>query len=148
MRIPPPILMFSFLALMLVVRTLIPAFIIYVPLRGYVGIGLFLVGLGLTLVAMKRFSAADTTITPIHPEKASSLVTHGIYQYTRNPMYLALVLVLTGWMIWLGQPLNILLIVLFVWLMNRHQIRAEESALTEKFGEAYTQYCADVRRWV
>ena len=63
-------------------------------------------------------------------------------------MYLGMLLILIGWGIWLGQPLNIVPILLFIWVINEAQIKPEERALREIFGEEYDAYCAKVRRWI
>ena len=48
-------------------------------------------------IALLQFFSSRTSIDPRHPEKSSKLVTTGIYQYSRNPMYLALLMILLGW---------------------------------------------------
>ena len=106
------------------------------------GIGLFI-----ALVAIFQFSRQGTTLDPRQPEKATKLVTGGLYQYSRNPMYLALLLVLLAWGLRLGNAFNTLLAAGFVWYMNRFQILPEEEVLHRKFGAAFRQYCTLVRRW-
>ena len=98
-------------------------------------------------VALLQFYRVRTSVDPLNPEKVSSLVTHGVYAYSRNPMYLALLLLLLAWGLWLGNAFNTLLAAGFVSLMNRLQIRREEASLMEKFGKEYRQYCIKVRRW-
>ena len=94
-----------------------------------------------------RFRRQGTTVTPLHPEQASALVTGGLYRLSRNPMYLgllcwtmALACYLGGLAVWLGPLL------LWGWL-SRFQIVPEEQALQRRFGEAYANYCRRVRRW-
>jgi protein-S-isoprenylcysteine O-methyltransferase Ste14 len=62
-------------------------------------------------------------------------------------MYLALLLILLAWGLWLGNAFNTLLAAGFVGYMNRFQIIPEEEALTAMFGKRYQQYCKQVRRW-
>ncbi len=98
-------------------------------------------------VALLQFWNTKTTIDPLQPEKASSLVSSGIFNYTRNPMYLALLLLLIAWGLHLGNAFNTLFAAGFVYFMNYFQIGPEEEALLKKFGKEYQLYCRAVRRW-
>jgi len=97
------------------------------------------------IIAMRR---AGTTVDPIDPTKASSLVVSGIYRISRNPIYLALLLILMAWIIRQGNLVAVFLAVTFVWQLTHFQIRAEEQALEEKFREKYSEYRLEVRRWI
>jgi len=99
------------------------------------------------VLALFQFFGNKTTIDPRNPSKANKLVESGIYRYSRNPMYLALLLMLLAWGIWLGNAFNTLLAASFVAYMNRFQIVPEEDALLALFGKDYRQYCIKVRRW-
>lgn len=101
----------------------------------------------IAMIALLQFWKTKTTIDPLQPDKASRLVSNGIFNYTRNPMYLALLLVLIAWGLYLGNAFNTLLAAGFVYYMNHFQIRREEKALSEKFGKEYQLYCKAVRRW-
>jgi protein-S-isoprenylcysteine O-methyltransferase Ste14 len=57
------------------------------------------------MAGVRAFARAQTTVNPLRPEAASRLVTGGIYRHTRNPMYLALLLALLAWGLWLGHLL-------------------------------------------
>lgn len=105
-------------------------------------------GLGIGAAAVLRFGAKSTTITPFEPEKASSLVTDGIFAYTRNPMYLAMALLISAPSLWFGQPAGLAIVVAFVGWITRFQIVPEERALYKLFGDAYVRYVASVRRWI
>lgn len=94
------------------------------------------------------FLRAQTTVNPHRPEGASRLVTSGVYRFTRNPMYLALALILTALAVWLETPWGLLGVVGFILYMSRYQIVPEERALTTLFGDEYLRYCARVRRWI
>lgn len=94
------------------------------------------------------FSKMKTTVDPRRPREATSLVIIGIYRFTRNPMYLGMLLLLAGWGVKLGNPLNFSCLVLFVWYMTNFQIKPEEDALKENFGTSYLQFCEKVRRWI
>jgi protein-S-isoprenylcysteine O-methyltransferase Ste14 len=100
------------------------------------------------LAGVRAFLMAGTTVSPLRPDAASRLVAHGIYRRTRNPMYLALLLALVAWGIWLGNAAALLVIPAFVLIMNRFQIQAEERALAQLFGEDFAAYKRAVRRWI
>ena len=108
-----------------------------------------LAGAGLALAgdSLVRFVRARTTWHPTHPERASALVVHGAYRWTRNPMYLGLLLILAGWAAWLGSLAPLLVVVAWVVVMTRLQIEPEERALLDRFGGEYAQYRDSVRRW-
>ncbi|MEO1889775.1 MAG: isoprenylcysteine carboxylmethyltransferase family protein [Cycloclasticus sp.] len=109
-----------------------------------------LVGLGLVVdfSALWRFRQAKTTVNPVRPKNASALVTSGIYQYTRNPMYVGNFIFLTAYLIWLGSPYNAVCLVLYVLYMNKFQIKPEERVLRNMFGDEYAAFCRNVRRWI
>ncbi len=105
-------------------------------------------GAATMLLAMGRFRAADTTLNPMDPARATALVQAGVFGYTRNPMYLGLALLLAGWAWWLGTATPWLVLPVFVALITRLQIVPEERALQALFGEAYAGYCRRVPRWL
>lgn len=107
-----------------------------------------LVGVVFLVSAVRLFSQRDTTINPLDPSKAEHLVVDGLYRVTRNPMYVGMVLLLVGWCLYLGALSAFAAVALFVLAMNELQIKPEERALTEKFGEQYQAYIQQVRRWV
>ena len=79
---------------------------------------------------LAQFYRSKTTVDPRRPNSASKLVTNGIYGYTRNPMYLAMLLILLAFGLHLGNAFNVLLAAGFVAYMNRFQISPEEQALS------------------
>lgn len=106
------------------------------------------VSLLLAVMAVAHFFRAGTTVHPHCPEKSSCLVAHGIYRYSRNPMYLALLLMLVAWSLYLGWLLAPLGWALFVFWITRFQILPEERTLTRLFEDEYRAYCQRVRRWL
>ena len=104
-------------------------------------------GLALGAGAVGLFREAGTTPRPQEPAEASTLVTDGLYSYTRNPMYLSLLVQLLAVSVGTGRLRTLLAIPGMVWSLLP-QIEAEEAALTERFGEQYTGYCARVQRWL
>lgn len=114
-----------------------------------VAVGLLLLGVVPMVAANIKFRDARTTVNPHSLDRASALVTNGVYARTRNPMYLSLLLLLAGWGVWNGSLFALLAgCIGFVLVMNRLQIVVEERVLTAKFGVEYTNYLARVRRWI
>lgn len=100
------------------------------------------------LAAAVWFARQKTTIIPLHPERASHLLTTGPYAISRNQIYLADAALLLAWALWLGKVAGALMVPVFMRTLSRLQIRPEEQALALKFGEAYRDYCRQVRRWL
>jgi protein-S-isoprenylcysteine O-methyltransferase Ste14 len=100
------------------------------------------------LAGLVSFKQAKTTINPLSPQNASSLVSSGIYGISRNPMYVGLVFLLVAWTIYLSSPWSFVGVLGFILYMNRFQITPEEHALTELFGDQFLSYKAKVRRWL
>jgi protein-S-isoprenylcysteine O-methyltransferase Ste14 len=108
---------------------------------------LAVVGVSFDILGLLTFFRSRTTVNPLRPAKASVLVTGGIYRITRNPMYVGLAFVLTGWAVWLGSLWPFLGPVLFVAYITRFQIAPEERILRGKFSE-FDAYATRVRRWL
>ncbi len=115
--------------------------------RFYLMAFLLLLALILGFAALLQFYKVGTTIDPRKPDRTHFLETKGVYSLSRNPMYLALLLVLLAWGLWLGNAFNTILAAGFVSVLNKLQIRPEEKVLQKKFGKIYGQYCLRVRRW-
>ncbi|MDB6165359.1 MAG: hypothetical protein JWQ83_499 [Lacunisphaera sp.] len=111
-------------------------------------LGLALGGISLGVLGVVSFRQAHTTVDPRHPRKMTALVTSGVYRATRNPMYLGMLLSLTGWAVWLGQLMPFIFLPLFVLFLNRWQIAPEERALERTFGADYAFYRARAHRWI
>ncbi len=106
------------------------------------------VGLSFSLSGIRAVRGAGSTVDPRCPERASSLVSDGIYAVTRNPMYVGVLLFLTAWAVHLQNIGSLLLVGVFMATLTQLQIRPEERALEQLFGEAYLDYCARVPRWL
>ena len=100
------------------------------------------------ILSMYKFKKIKTTISPLRPNKTSSLVKSGIYEYTRNPMYLGLLLMLFSIALFLKNFISFLIIPLFILFITKNQILPEEEALENIFGEEYKNYKNKVRRWI
>ncbi|MFV3339880.1 isoprenylcysteine carboxylmethyltransferase family protein (plasmid) [Pseudomonas shirazica] len=147
-RIPPPLVATLIGILMGVSVRYLPGFELTLGWRLAIALPILLLGLGVCLAGVLSFHRASTTVNPLRPEKASALVDGGIYQCTRNPMYLGFATALVAWSLVLASPLTLLGVVVFVMYMNRFQIAPEERALMTLFGEDFSRYCSRVRRWL
>ncbi len=110
-------------------------------------IGLIPLGLGLVLSAMaeRQFKSVGTNVNTF--DAPTRLVTEGLFKYSRNPMYLGLVLILVGVWILLGSVTPLVGVVGFILVTDRWYIAYEEQRLNETFGQAYEAYRVRTRRW-
>ena len=143
-RIPPPILTLALAFAMWFGASADPA----PGWRTGVALLLFMAAGVFGFRALRAFRRAGTTIDPVRIDRAASLVTGGVYRITRNPMYVALTLLLSAWATWLGGAWVWAGPVLLVLWLDRFQIRPEERAMTARFGDAYRSYQSQVRRWL
>jgi protein-S-isoprenylcysteine O-methyltransferase Ste14 len=148
LKIPPPIVTVVTGGAMWLIDKLTPALGFQLPARYVIAGCVAFAGVVVAVMGVASFRRAGTTVNPLRPERASSLVTAGIYRLTRNPMYLGLLLALIAWGVMLENALALLLLPVFILYMNRFQIRAEEAALTAAFGQDFADYKSRVRRWL
>ena len=141
--IPPPVLA----AAAVILQRLVPAARRARGIRRVAAMILAGGSAGLALSAADNFRRQHTTVEPTEPSRASTLVTTGPNEITRNPMYLGLVGLLSAHAVTRGSALAWIPVGAFAALLDRVQIPAEEEALREKFGEAYVAYCERVPRW-
>ena len=145
-KIPPPIL-----ALVMIVLIYLSSFFIESTTFNYQGslsVLVLILGLACAIPSFKLFARYKTTISPLKPSDATALVTEGMYRYSRNPMYLGLLLLTIASTIWFGTWFGIIINILFIFLINFLQIIPEEEALLAIFGEEYEEYKKNVRRWI
>jgi protein-S-isoprenylcysteine O-methyltransferase Ste14 len=109
---------------------------------------MFTAGAVIGVAGVWSFRKARTTVNPWRPHASSELVVTGIYRWTRNPMYLGLLLALLGWGLYLASAFAVMLALVFVPYENRFQIQPEERALERTYGDAFARYCERVRRWL
>jgi protein-S-isoprenylcysteine O-methyltransferase Ste14 len=105
-------------------------------------------GLVVAVEGVRVFRRHATTVNPTKPGEASSMVTEGVYRYTRNPMYLGLACCTFAWGLYLQNVAALLFVIPFVAYMTHFQIKPEERALLELFGAEYTEFSSRVRRWI
>lgn len=148
LKIPPVVVVLLLGAAMAASASLAPALAVSLPGHAVVAAGLAGAGVAVSLLGVDSFRRARTTVNPLEPAAASTLVVGSIYRLSRNPMYLGMLLVLLAWGVALAHVLAIAGAVAFVPLMNRLQIRPEERTLAARFGAGFAEYQSKVRRWL
>ena len=148
LKIPPPLLALILLGLAWFSRNVwtVPE---GCPWWDGLALVVLLQGMVIAMAGVYEFVRVDTTVHPFHPEHTEHVVTRGVFAFSRNPMYLGMLLCLAAVAVlhW-RQPVNVVWCVAFYAYINRFQIRPEERILTQKFGEPFTQYCQQVNRWL
>ncbi|HTX78783.1 MAG TPA: isoprenylcysteine carboxylmethyltransferase family protein [Longilinea sp.] len=145
-KIMPTTWLLVAILLMLALHFLLPVMTIIPPWWNLLGIVSIAGGVAFNLDADNALHKAKTTVKPF--QESSALVTNGIYEFFRNPMYLGFVFILIGLAILLGSLTPYLVIVAFVILIDRVYITAEERMLDEKFDLDWKVYRLSSRRWL
>lgn len=147
-KVPPPIVALITAAAMWGLRRMLPL-AGTPPMGGHrIAAAIALFGVATAASGMVAFYRARTTIDPVDIGRASSLVSTGVYRLTRNPMYLGLTIVLTGWAFYLGSAMTMIGPILFVAYISVFQIAPEERVLLRIFGDEFCDYTRRVRRWI
>ena len=141
----PPSWMLIAIIAMLILNFTFPVAWIVPTIWNLIGIVFLVSGITLNLIADNSFKQAETTVKPY--QESSCLVTSGAYKISRNPMYLGMVLILTGIALLLRSLSPFLMIIPFAVLIDQIYIRAEERMLAETFGAKWRAYKAKTRRW-
>lgn len=149
LKVPPAALAVLAVMLMVALRSVLPQFTYALPYKEVVAVLLGVVGIFVAVAGIYAFRRLKTTVNPTRPGTATSLVIDGIYRWTRNPMYLGIVLCLIACGVYLANVVALIVApAVFVLYLNHFQIKPEEEALALIFGEAYVKYQASVRRWL
>jgi protein-S-isoprenylcysteine O-methyltransferase Ste14 len=148
LKIPPPLVATIVAAGMGAVAWLTPVLALPRPARAIAAALWVVAGLAVSLAGVVEFRRARTTVHPLRPERASALVSGGVYRFTRNPMYVGMAATLVGWAAWLAAPWALLGPLAFVAFITRYQIGPEERVLAGLFGTEYAAYRQRVRRWL
>ena len=145
-KIPPPII-----ALTCIVVNYLSTYLInpikFPNIEIIGGLILFL-GAATAMLATLLFKKDKTTVNPMNLEETTTLVTTGIFSITRNPMYLGLFLSILSTILFFGSWFGIIILMFFVWYINKFQIIPEEEAMEKLFGNKYDEYRQNVRRWI
>lgn len=146
---PPPLIALATLLVGLALDWLLPSFIV----RGIfsfwvllvIGATLVATGAAMAIVAFRSFRQAGTNVEPWKP--TLTLVTTGIFAWVRNPMYLALILLLAGVAIALASDWMLVLLVPTALILHFGVVKREERYLEAKFGADYRAYMSKVPRY-
>ena len=109
---------------------------------------LLIFGLGVFILAVRAFSRQKTTVNPLEPRQASSLVISGIFKFSRNPMYLGMLIVLLSISFKFNLVGGIVISLFFYLFITKFQIIPEEEAMNELFGDEFIEYSNKTRRWI
>ena len=148
LKLPPVLITVIFALLMWLVSLLTTEIPMSTGLRISALLVMAAAGAFVGLAGVVSFRKARTSVNPLSPHNCSSLVVSGVFSISRNPMYLALFLVLLGWGLYLANLYSLVVATGFIAYMNRFQIRPEERALEAAFGQEFLDYKRQVRRWL
>ncbi len=148
LKVIPPLQLIISALLMLMVDYYFPTLYFTLPKSSISVFIILLVATIIGILALYDFYKHNTTYHPHTPEKTTTIVDTGIYAYSRNPMYLALVLVLIALSLYLKNFGCFTIIPVFIWYITQYQIKPEEQMLDKLFSKDYKAYCQKVRRWL
>lgn len=142
----PPLILAAAIALGLIVNFFWPAKIMGRALAMPLGIFLVLAAVTIAILAVREMRAANT---PLDVRKAPArIVTSGVFQKSRNPIYLGMVLLCAGVAFLVGSLWLLLVVPLLAGVLQKGVIEPEEAYLERHFGENYLRYKSQVRRWL
>ena len=145
-RIPPPIVTFICGITIYYSKSFFNQFLSYSNNR--LSIFFLILGLFIFISAVRSFRKQKTTVNPLAPKQASSLVSSGIFKYSRNPMYLGMLIVLLSISFKFNLAGGIVISLFFYLFITRFQIFPEEEAMNELFGDEFIEYSNKTRRWI
>ena len=142
---PPRIALIAMVAMLILHITLPLAIIVPAPFS-YTGAVLVAAGVAIVVWSRRAFQAAVTPIKPF--TESTALIRHGLYRWSRNPMYVGAVLLVSGVALLLGSVSPLLVVTAFFVILQEGFIRHEEQLMEQRFGEEYRNYRRSVRRWL
>ena len=145
MRINPPTLFFVLIAAIVAADRFFPFVSFASPWLPWCGAALVILGIAVSVAGKSHFQRVGTNVYTF--EEPGQLVTDGPYRFSRNPMYLGLVLAGIGAAFVSATLSALVLAAAFAITVRCWYIAFEESAMRRQFGEAYETYCGEVGRW-
>lgn len=142
----PPVYLLTSIITMAGINYIYPFVTIFKENLRYMGLVVSLGGIIIILITARLFNKANTPIRPF--KKPESLITNGLYKFSRNPVYLGMVVILIGFAMFLGGVTSFLVIPVFIWAIQTNFIVIEEQLLLNTFGKEYADYLSRVRRWI
>lgn len=147
-RIPPPIFFFVCLGCGLLLEYLLPISLINLPLVPRVIVGGIFIMIAIFFAASGFFMLIMNKTTFDTSKSTSKIVTNGVYRFSRNPLYLSLLLLLSAFAVLLSSLWIFMAIPVLYVLFLFKAVQPEEKYLLQKFGEEYLHYSKKVRRWI
>lgn len=145
-KLLPPVWFLLSIIVMIGLHFWLPVRQLFFQPINYLGIVVVASGIVIILACASLFRQKQTTIVPF--QESIYLLQEGLFNYSRNPIYLGMIITLIGVWIILGSLTPVFIIPTFTWLIQEMFIKEEEKMLEEKFGESYQEYQANVRRWI
>ena len=146
LKIPPPILVIILITSIYFSSDKLD--LISVPYRTLFSIVILSIGILVIINPVVKFIKSKTTVNPVEFKNVEKLVTSGIYKYSRNPMYLGMIMIIISTAVYYLNFYSLLTPFIFYFWINRFQIKREEVFLEEKFGQEYLSYKTKTRRWI
>ena len=145
-KILPPVYFLGAIIVEVLLHFLLPLrqFLVF-PWR-LLGLVFLVAGIVLNALADQKFKKHETTVKPF--EESTALVTDGVFNISRHPMYLGMTLILLGIGALLGSATPFAVVPVFTVLLDRIFIVQEEKMLEDTFGDQFRQYRNQVRRWI
>ncbi len=103
-------------------------------------------GIGLIIWSALWFFRKKTTIEPHH--MATTLLVEGPYKVSRNPIYLGMVVISVGVMIYVGNPLGLIPTICLGIILHKRFVIPEEKGLLQVFGPEAENYISKTKRWI
>ena len=145
-KIPPPIVTLFFGLCIFFTKSFFPEF--NSEFLNVTSLLLLLVGISILVSAVSSFKVYKTTINPIKIENASTLVTAKSFSFSRNPMYLGMLIILMSLSFKFNFIGGLFILPLFVLFITKFQIIPEEVAMEKIFKDEFVEYKATTRRWI
>ncbi len=147
LKIPPPLIAALMVLGMLLTRSYFPRFGLPQAMVNLFAVAVVVIAIIFGAMALSAFRKHQTTINPHKPQQANNLVTSGVFGVTRNPMYVALILLVGAVGLYLQHTGFVLFALVLAVYLHFFQIKPEERLLQEKFREEYSTYMSKVPRW-
>jgi len=145
-KIIPVVYLLGSLILMGLLQRFLPLFQYVQPPLSYAGVIFVFLGIVISTVSADLFVKAETGLLPF--EDATTLVTGGLYRFTRNPMYLGMFLMVFGAAFLMGSIGALIPLLVFMLIIRYNFVAGEERFMEAAFGQQYLDYKSNVRRWI
>ena len=148
MRVRPSALTLLYLFSIGALDWVIPEMRVHFPGQFLIASAIGTTGLILILLSIRGSYRTKSTVLSDAMDQSTALVIDGLYQISRNQMYLGMAAIILGAGLALATWITLPVLTAFVWIISTFQIKPEEQALETIFGDAFSQYISQVRRWI